>query len=145
MPMPSTSGESVNALTPPRSTFTSGSARAATATATEASWPRSGESSSWPPPQTLMGQPVAATGVPAGYTHLVEPVHGAWPELEPQQQPHAPTALWRQEEPPGEYAFVGLPASNLHYEQQDPRHQQQQQEPAETDNLITLSSSPPNI
>lgn len=66
MPMPSTSAESVNALTPPRSTFTSGSARAATVTAAEASWPRSGESASSSPPQMWMGQPAVATGVPAG-------------------------------------------------------------------------------
>ncbi|CAM9555529.1 unnamed protein product [Ectocarpus sp. 4 AP-2014] len=144
MPMPSTGGESVNALTPPRSTLTSGSARAATASATEASWPRSDESSSSPPPQTFMEQLAVATGVPAVYAHPVESVHGAWPDLEPQQQPHAPTALWRQEEPLRGYAFVGLPAPNLHFEQQDPRHHQQQQEPAETDNLIALSSSPPN-
>ncbi|CAM9610475.1 unnamed protein product [Ectocarpus sp. 6 AP-2014] len=144
MPMPSTSGESVNAFTPPRSTFTSESARAATATTTEASWPRSGASASSSPPQMWMGQPAVATGVPAGYAHPVYSVHGAWPDLEPQRQPHAPTALWRQEEMLGGYAIVGPPVSNVHSEQQDLRQQQQQQEPAETDNLITLSSSPPN-
>ncbi|CAM9906078.1 unnamed protein product [Ectocarpus fasciculatus] len=148
MPMPSTSAEPVITPTPPRSTFTSGSVHAATATAIEASRPRSGESASSPPPQMWIGQPGLATGVPAGYAYPVEPVHGAWPDLEPQQQPHAPNALWRQEEPlVGGYAFVGPPASNQHYGEQDPRQQQeqqQQQEPAETENLITLSSSPPN-
>lgn len=40
------------------------------------------------------------------YAHPVEPVYGAWPDLEPQQQPHAPTALWRQEEPLGGYGEI---------------------------------------
>ncbi|CAM9430290.1 unnamed protein product [Ectocarpus sp. 8 AP-2014] len=141
MPMPSTSAESVNALTPPRSTFTSGSARAATVTATEASWPRSGESASSSPTQMWMGQPAVATGVPAGYAHPVEPYTALRARPPPPPRPGAtstPTVVFYQA------AIVGPPASNVHYEQQDPHQQQQQQEPAETDNLITLSSSPPN-